>query len=63
MYGELLFLFVCLFYLNGWFIIIKEDISKIVREIFVYVCRNILYDDIYIVIVKESGFEMLKGSV
>lgn len=63
MYGELLFLFDCLFYLNGWFIIIKEDISKIEREIFVYVYRNILYDDIYIVIFKESGFEMLKGSV
>lgn len=52
-----------LFHINGWFITIKEDISKTVREIFLHVYRNISYDDIYTVIVKESGFEMPKGSV
>lgn len=60
---ESLFPSVCLFHINGWFITIKEDISKTVREIFVHVYRNISYDDIYTVILKESGFEMPKGSV
>lgn len=63
LYGESLFSSVCLFHLNGWFITIKEDISKTEREIFVHVYRNISYDDIYTVILKESGFEMPKGSV
>lgn len=63
LYEESLFPSVCLFHLNAWFITIKEDISKTVREIFVHVYRNISYDDIYTVIVKESGFEMPKGSV
>lgn len=63
LYEESLFPSVCLFHLNAWFITIKEDISKTVREIFVHVNRNISYDDIYTVIVKESGFEMPKGSV
>lgn len=60
---ESLFPSVCLFHLNGRFITIKEDVSKTVREIFVHVYRKISYDDIYTVIVKESGFEMPKGSV
>lgn len=63
LYEESLFPSVCLFHLNAWFITIKEDISKTVREIFLHVYRNISYDDIYTVIVKESGFEMPKGSV
>lgn len=63
LYEESLFPSVCLFHLNAWFITIKGDISKTVREIFVHVYRNISYDDIYTVIVKESGFEMPKGSV
>lgn len=46
LYEESLFSSDCLFHINGWFITIKEDISKTVREIFVHVYRNISYDDI-----------------